>query len=215
MQEKYEKQEWKNLPDKSTPITAERLNHMEDGIYNAFLSGSGGIEIGTEMPTDPTINLWINPDESQKQKASQVVNSMVGNEIDKSPSVDSVKKYVDKANTYSTDEIVIGTYLGKPLYRKVLRVPTTKDENGWSKINISNLNIDIIKSCNGFANLRSNLGTGFQPIPRIVTDAMSSYGIGIGDLTKSEIRIQYGTKYTTIISGELTIEYTKTTNEEV
>ena len=28
------------------------------------------------------------------------------------------KKYVDNKNTYSTNEIVIGTYLGKPLYRK-------------------------------------------------------------------------------------------------
>ncbi len=28
----YEKQEWKDLPDKSTPITATRLNHIENGI---------------------------------------------------------------------------------------------------------------------------------------------------------------------------------------
>ena len=28
----YVKQDWKDLPDKSTPITAEALNHMEDGI---------------------------------------------------------------------------------------------------------------------------------------------------------------------------------------
>lgn len=28
----YEKQTWANRPDKSTPITAARLNHMEDGI---------------------------------------------------------------------------------------------------------------------------------------------------------------------------------------
>ncbi len=29
----YEKQNWKGLPDTSTPITPERLNHIEDGIY--------------------------------------------------------------------------------------------------------------------------------------------------------------------------------------
>lgn len=31
----YSKQDWKNLPDESTPISAERLIHMEEGIYNA------------------------------------------------------------------------------------------------------------------------------------------------------------------------------------
>ena len=29
----YPKQTWNDLPDRSTPLTAERLNHMEDGIY--------------------------------------------------------------------------------------------------------------------------------------------------------------------------------------
>ena len=31
----YSKQTWQNLPAKSTPISAQRLNHMEDGIYDA------------------------------------------------------------------------------------------------------------------------------------------------------------------------------------
>lgn len=30
----YQEQEWKDLPDTTTPITAERLNHMENGIKN-------------------------------------------------------------------------------------------------------------------------------------------------------------------------------------
>lgn len=31
----YTKQTWQNLPSKTTPISAQRLNHMEDGIYDA------------------------------------------------------------------------------------------------------------------------------------------------------------------------------------
>ena len=31
----YTKQTWQNLPNKTTPINASRLNHMEDGIYDA------------------------------------------------------------------------------------------------------------------------------------------------------------------------------------
>lgn len=31
----YTKQTWTNLPSKTTPINASRLNHMEQGIYDA------------------------------------------------------------------------------------------------------------------------------------------------------------------------------------
>lgn len=33
----YSKQTWHDLPDQTTPINAERLNHMEDGIFNNSL----------------------------------------------------------------------------------------------------------------------------------------------------------------------------------
>ncbi len=31
----YTKQTWQSLPNKTTPINASRLNHMEQGIYDA------------------------------------------------------------------------------------------------------------------------------------------------------------------------------------
>jgi len=31
----YTKQTWQNLPNKTTPLSAARLNHMEDGIFAA------------------------------------------------------------------------------------------------------------------------------------------------------------------------------------
>ena len=31
----YTKQTWADLPSKTTPINAERLTHIEDGIFNA------------------------------------------------------------------------------------------------------------------------------------------------------------------------------------
>lgn len=32
----YIKQDWKDFPNETTPITAERMNHIEDGIYNTL-----------------------------------------------------------------------------------------------------------------------------------------------------------------------------------
>lgn len=38
----YEKQEWKNGKDGDTPITADRLNHIEDGIDEKAEQGPKG-----------------------------------------------------------------------------------------------------------------------------------------------------------------------------
>ena len=33
----YSKQNWKNLPDQTTPLSAERLNHLESQYENAVM----------------------------------------------------------------------------------------------------------------------------------------------------------------------------------
>lgn len=47
----YQKQIWENLPSQNTPVSAERLNHMEDGIYEA---NEGLIEIHNSYSTSTT-----------------------------------------------------------------------------------------------------------------------------------------------------------------
>lgn len=50
----YQKQIWENLPSTNTPINADRLNHMEDGIADAWEHGGGGggdtLPIGIILP---------------------------------------------------------------------------------------------------------------------------------------------------------------------
>ena len=56
---KYTKTEWQNLPDTTTPITADRLNNIENGIEYLFEHGVGGgdtLPIGVILPhTSATI----------------------------------------------------------------------------------------------------------------------------------------------------------------
>lgn len=55
---------------------------------------------GAEAPTDTDIKIWF-PNNTVDTKASEVINSMSGNQTDLAPSVDAVKKYVDsKRITY-------------------------------------------------------------------------------------------------------------------
>ena len=49
-----------------------------------------------------------------------------------------VNNSLSDTTTYSTDETVIGIYLGKPLYRKIVRVPnnTQLTMNTWNALGI-------------------------------------------------------------------------------
>lgn len=60
----YVKQTWEDLPSQNTPITAARLNHMEDGIAEAWEHGGSGVgetlRIGTILPyTGSSSNLPV------------------------------------------------------------------------------------------------------------------------------------------------------------
>jgi len=94
-------------------------------INNNSILGSGDISIegnevfiGDEQDIPNSAKLWIDTDELLPE-SSEVVNSLDGNETTKAPSVNVVKNRFK----YSTDEIVIGEWLGKPLYRKVINIP--------------------------------------------------------------------------------------------
>lgn len=50
----YEKQSWENLPNKTTSIDSERLNHIEDGIYRNSLNIEG-LKISYQSVTDLNI----------------------------------------------------------------------------------------------------------------------------------------------------------------
>lgn len=86
----YTKQNWENLPSTNTPITAERLNHMEDGIEEAWEHGGGGagetlpvgseidfdgqeseIPTGWEQISDKAKILWTNPNPTSDFASSQ------------------------------------------------------------------------------------------------------------------------------------------------
>jgi hypothetical protein len=51
--------------------------------------------------------------------------------------------YVNKLNTYSTDEIRVGTWMGKPLYRKVYILSAVAGNNSYT-LNPAPSNVDIM-----------------------------------------------------------------------
>lgn len=128
----YEKVGWQNESTGNTPVSAENLEHMDSALKYLYDEGATSKDIficndGQTIDDAPEDAKIVFENSSINTKASEVVNSMDGNETDKSPSVNAVKNYVDEKNTYSTDEAVIGTWIDrKPIYRKVVSVSNTE-----------------------------------------------------------------------------------------
>lgn len=175
----YDKQLWKDYPDTTTPITADRLNHIEDGIKGL----------------------------SDAQVSIEVVDSLDGNSTTNAPSVRAVNEAL--LDTYSTDEQRVGTWFGKPLYRKYLNfnLSTSTVYNSISH-NISD--IDDIFKIEG----RVYDGQAFYIIPAsLPTDNVPKYGVAIQSITKSKINIYTGTENKSKnMNAKVFIYYTKTTD---
>lgn len=113
------------------------------------------------------------------------------------------KKTAWGADVYSTTETVVGTYMGKPLYRKVFDCGALPNNTTKEILhNIANLNI-----------ITNISGTGWEsdgttiPLP---TPARSSPVVIYID--KSKIYITAITDRSTMINSNVIIEYTKTTD---
>lgn len=95
--------DFKNLPDTTTPLSAENLNLLQDNVEDGISDG-----------------------------------------------VSEAKSYTDTKvlETYSTTEQVIGTWLGKPLYRQVISTTTPSSTSVDTIGTITN--IDKIVKLDGF-----------------------------------------------------------------
>ena len=136
-----------------------------------------------------------------------IIDSMIGESTINAPSVNAVKNYVDKKQTYSTDEIVVGKWIdGKPLYRKVItgNLSMSEIQHGLSNF--------ILRNCYGMF-YNSNSGKYF-PVPS-TRPLYPEYEVGL-IVTSTVVQLERAANvqqsYMTI---EIVLEYTKTTDGEV
>ena len=68
----YQKQTWINLPDRTTPISADRLNHMEDGIE----------AIDTELENiDTHLTDYVKNTDYASANTGGVIKATIGNQL--------------------------------------------------------------------------------------------------------------------------------------
>ena len=104
-------------------------------------TGSGNaIHIGSDTPSNPSTQIWIDPNEPLQAIGTEVTNSMEGTESNKAPSVQAVKNYID--SIYSTDEVKTNKIWidGKPIYRKMYELSNiSPDDTKHTALDIDNL----------------------------------------------------------------------------
>lgn len=107
---------WQDDPDDSVTAfrgTTEEINQRDviDGqlLYDTttgetyidvgsqrISTGSGNaIHIGSDTPSNPSTQIWIDPNEPLQAIGTEVTNSMEGTESNKAPSVQAVKNYIN------------------------------------------------------------------------------------------------------------------------
>lgn len=117
-----------------------------------------------------------------------------------------IKEYVDKKQTYSTDEIVVGTWLGKPLYRKVI------DFGDLPNITYKDVSINIYDEIDVMRIYGTGISSNGNKLP-IPYAGGGSYDIAISyQHTTKSVRIQTYSDRSSM-SAQVVIEYTKTTDE--
>lgn len=189
-----EKQNWNNKSDFS-------------GNYNDL----------TNKPTIPTVPTNISSftndvgyltehqditgKEDKTNKTTTINNESTNTQY---PSAKAVYDYVEGLNTYSTDEVRIGTYEGKPLYRKIIKV-YNPPKNTDNFLSFSSLSIEKITDIRGMA----YVGTE-QSYPLNFWANYSAYIYTHIDYTDSVIK--YKNVNWTFTKIEFILEYTKTTD---
>lgn len=148
------------------------------------------------------------------KKVSQYIEggASLSNEYGTSNENGYTQEYINNLGTYSTDEIRIGTWFGKPLYRKsIVKTGQTVNNNTTISLGVQNAE-DITKYYYSFKNRSTNFFHG-----QIVYEASSSPILYMNTkIEDGDIKFYFvGDDYFTADANRkwvFTAEYTKTTD---
>lgn len=167
-----------NFQNNITKANADTFNTMQDNIETAI--NNVEIELDDQVSTSST---------------NGVENQAITN-------------YVDNKLTYSTDEVRVGTFMGKPLYR--MAIESTSVANAY---NINASNVDKIVNVGGM--IRRSDYDIWQFLPSRLDNAGFSAQFGNLQIYSGYVQVQVslGTSWSSTMSRIIIyIEYTKTTD---
>lgn len=221
----YSKQTWENLPSQNTPITAERLNHMEDGIYENSTDNNNIAEminnfyeaVGLKDDTYNSSSTYNTDDlviknygiyEANEDNITGTWNPTKWTLVPISEADSNSIKINNKLNKdiYSTSEIKTNKIWvdNKPIYKKTfINTNIALSTSGTTLGTIQNIDTWTGSDYRISAPNSKNSGrTGYLN---------SSYYSGIQVSTNGTVSV-YGHDGQNNVYAQVTIEYTKTTD---
>ena len=173
--------------EEEAPETAKIIIEGEDFVEGSTL-GKAEVYVGAEEPTTGE-KVWFN-----KDKNSIYVRNSNG----------VYEEFIKKSEeVYSSEETVIGTWLGKPLYRKTINVGTLPN-NTVLRVAHNIINYDR------FVNIIGSAKSSTQSLSFPFVGSNLSNNIAI-QITTDNIVIITGSDRSAF-NGYVTLEYTKTTD---
>lgn len=164
---------------------------------------TGSVPTGYETLAEWSENANIN--------AYKIVDGELAYDSDKDTELQSLwasQICVDNG-VYSTEETVIGTYLGKKHYRKVLIIPSLPSTTTETTYAHGISNLEEFSHIYGTAYLKQANGQTYQPtLPHINPTNLAS-SISVGRYEDDYISIQVGQDRSSF-SAKVTLEYIKT-----
>ena len=166
-----------------------------DGQFIVTKDGTSYIDYGNER-----IPFGGTPDTQMSDTSQNAVQNKV------------IKEYVDGAletqNVYSTTETVIGTWLGKPLYRKLVNMGNLPD-NYYKDVNHNISNLEEVAN----VYLRAKTSNDLYYMSNM-KGVSTMFGEGTGIVARADatkIQVATNSDYSTHTAYAI-IEYTKTTD---
>jgi hypothetical protein len=176
--------------DGTTPdLNAVNLNKNEQGVYDVT-------EKVRELAAYET---------NAAASAVSAANSASAAAASAAVYTDLVTVVANHATYSTTEEIVIGTFDGKPLYRKAVLIPALSSVPGDATYNHGIANVEKIKIANGSY---FKQGNNFLTIPFVYRIPTSSIGALV---SSSAVTISVGVNQSST-SAVIFLEYTKTTD---
>ena len=233
----YTKTNWQNLPNTSTPVVASSLNNMENGIKqnDTVLGGeaydsTATYEIGDVCIYNDTLykcttaittaEAWnsshwtattINDEIDELRKSGGIpTNSVIGYD---GSTIPGGFEEVSNPNIYSANEIVIGEWFGKPLYRKVLFLENTEIQSGNNTISHSISGLKELVNANLKLHTTGLDGGNSNTYMSPMYKSSSSYKLmSVTYVTKTNCTVYSAEHWSEDYSWYIIFEYTKTTD---
>ena len=191
--------------------STQRLKYKDSTTGNFTDIAGDEVFIGDEQDAPESTKLLVDTeDDSWNNIGTEVVDTLEGNEGNRAPSV----RAVNELNTYSTEEVKIGTWIdGKPLYRKVVVYKNTEIIGTKGQVVDIGINHNI-SNFKQLCKLDCTTSTGnVLPVSIGSTDGTNiDFGTRIFQVDSKHINLRLYNDTWGPREWYITLEYTKTTD---